>query len=445
MAPKRSGRWSRLLGALAGGVLVAAACGQARNESTSEPSTTTVAPGDGAQGALLSKAPRLDGTSGDPELVAASMLAFGSALFTEVSSGAYPGDNVIVSPASVMIALAMIEPGAVGDAQIQLRQLLGMGDPADFHASLNALEQALEARIAKKDLPSGDGNAGQLTARIANASYWQTGYSFEPSYFETVGRYYGPTAHAVDFSRDPDAVAHEINRFVARETDNRIVDLVPDGALTEASRLALVNALYLEASWSEVFDIDRTDELTFTLVGGAATTVPGMHGESDASLDGDGWVAARKNYVGGLAVQFVLPDEGRFTEVGASLLTILSDLPPRMAGGDELVVPRFHTRFDAELAQALQAMGLTKVFEPQQLLGVAADPDLVLGKVIHASSVAMDEQGTEAAAATAEVVGAISAPVGQPTAVVLDRPFYFRIFDRTTGATLFLGRITDPG
>ena len=249
---------------------------------------------------------------------------------------------------------------------------------------------------------------------------------------------------AVDFVADPDAVAHEINRFVEEATADRIKDLVGDGVLRADHVLALVNALYLKASWLSVFEEAMTEEGRFHRRSGAPVTVPMMHGFSGASARGDGWVAATKHYVGGLAAQFVLPDEGRFDEVAADIAGVVTEFDRRATKGATLVVPRFTTRFRAPLDGPFKALELDSLFEDGQLMGVANDPTLRLDVALHEAFVAMDEEGTEAAAATVLVAAAVSAPLEPPVPVVLDRPFLFRIFDGQSGATLFLGRILDP-
>jgi serpin B len=384
----------------------------------------------------------------DPDPTVAASVAgdatsgFGIDLFEAVVADSGPGSNVVVSPASVAIALAMLEPGATGDAQTQLRALLRIDDPAEFHASMNALEQSLESRVAEA-INAGD-DPGELTVRIANAAYLQQGFPFEQQYLDAIGSHYGPVLNAVDFSTDPDAVAHEINRFVSETTNDRIPELVPDGAISDDTVLALVNALYLNASWQQVFPPADTADAPFTLDDGSETTVTMMHGSSDASGRGEGWVAATKNYVGGLAVEFVLPDPGRSAEIRADLTAVLADYHEHASSGSDLAVPRFETRFHAELSPALQSLGLTAPYLAGHLLGIADEPRLVIDQAIHETFVAMDEEGTEAAAATIVLIFPTSAPALPPVAVILDRPFLFRIFDRETGATLFLGQVLNP-
>jgi serpin B len=263
-----------------------------------------------------------------------------------------------------------------------------------------------------------------------------------------VGRYFGPVLSEVDYTSDPDAVAHQINDWVAENTEDRITDLIPDGVLDDTIVLTLVNALYLTASWFTPFEESETEDGPFTLADGSEVTVPLMHGGSNGSTRGDGWVGASKDLTGGLAVQFVLPDEGRFDDVAADLPAAFDQIGQSEIGA-ELVLPRLESRFGVPLGDALKALGLTAPFDdsgvPGQLVGIADDDTLAISDVIHQTFVAMDEGGVEAAAATAVVFSATGAPIGDPPVpVVLDRPFFFRIVDQETGATLFLGRIMDP-
>jgi serpin B len=374
-------------------------------------------------------------------LAGESITEFGLDLFTQVRS-ADVGANITVSPASVAIALAMVEPGTVDAAQDQMRTLLRIDDPTAFHASMNAMEQDLEARTPGTF--GEDDDPGEVTIDIANAAFLQQGYPFEADYLDTVGSNYGPVLREADFMADPDGVAHEINDFVADATNDQIVDLIADGTIKPETVLALVNALYLKASWLETFDEAATTSDSFTLLDDTTVDVALMNGTSSSSASGDGWVAATKSYVGGLSAQFILPDQGRFEEIAANLPTVLTDYELNRTSGTDLSVPRFETRTSTELTPALNALGLTAPYGPGGLLGIANDPRLAIDQVIHEAFVAMDEDGTEAAAATVVLTYLVSGPPSPPVPVVLDRPFLYRIIDDTSGATLFVGQITDP-
>jgi serpin B len=442
--------WSAVLVSLG----VAAACGDGQDASSGEPTdssppTSTEAPddspstsevGDTPSAVIVPVAARATPATG-PELAGEAITEFGLELFGQVRSSD-PAANATVSPASVAIALAMVEPGTVEAAQEQMRTLLRIDEPAAFHDSMNALEQDLEARTPG-DFGEGD-DPGEVTINIANAAFLQQGYPFEADYLDTVGANYGPVLREVDFMPDPDRVAHEINDFVADATNDQIVDLIADGTIKPETVLALVNALYFKASWLQTFDEASTTDHSFTRLDGSTVDIALMSGTSSSSAAGDGWVAATKSYVGGLSAQFILPDDGRFDEIAANLSAVLSDYETNRTSGAELAVPRFETRTSTELSPALNAMGLTAPYSNGGLLGIADDPRLIIDQVIHEAFVAMDEDGTEAAAATVVLMYPTSGPVLPPVPVVLDRPFLYRIVDDTSGATLFIGQITDP-
>ena len=414
--------------------LITVSCG----DDGAAPATSSVPV---AAGVAVHVAARLPATA-DPGLAGRAIAAFGLDLFTSVRATSTAGDNVTVSPASVAFALAMLEPGTVGAAQRQLRSLLRIDEAATFHASMNALQQNLQARAPTTFSPNDD--PGEVLVRIANAAYLQRGYPFEQAYLQSVGSSYGPVLNEVDFRPDPDAVAHEINAFVADATNDRIPHLVADGVIRPETVLALVNALYLKASWLGTFDESATTDQRFTRLDGTTQTVPMMHGGSDSSARGDGWIGATKTYTGGLMAQFILPDDGRFDDVATDLGRVFDEYTANQTSPSTLALPRFDLRFSAELTPALQALGLTAIYAPSGLLGVANDPRLIVDKVIHQTDVAMDEKGTEAAAATVVLAYPTSAPVNAPVPVVLDRPFLYRIVDDQSGATLFVGQVVNP-
>ncbi len=420
-----------------------AACGAGDGDAiTDPPDSTLIAPEDeDTLRSVLVPVSDRSTPAGDSTVAGASITQFGIDLFTEARSSDAAA-NITVSPTSVAIALAMLEPGTVDAAQEQMRALLHIDDSNAFHASMNALEQDLEAR--SPDSFGDDDDPGEVTVEIANAAYLQEGYPFEADYLETVGSNYGPVLRQVDFGTDPDAVAHEINDFVAEATNDQIVDLIADGTIKPETVLALVNAVYLKASWLEPFATAATTEAPFTLLDGSEIDITMMNGQSSSSAAGDGWVAATKSYVGGLSAEFILPDEGRFDEIASNLAAVLADIEQNRTSGAELSVPRFETRTSTELSPVLNALGLIAPYSSGGLLGVANDPQLAIDQVIHEAFVAMDEEGTEAAAATVVLVSATSGPASPPVTVILDRPFFYRIIDNASGATLFIGQITSP-
>jgi serpin B len=382
-------------------------------------------------------------SAASPVLAGDAVTAFGFDIYEAAAEAASDDDNLALSPLSIAIALAMLEPGATGEARTQLRELLHIVDPDAFHASMNALEQELEARQPDPGR-SAEEDPGEVRTNLANAAFVQPGYPFEPAYLDMIGTNYGAVIEELDFWADQAAAADWINEFIAAETEDRITDLVDESDIDERTVLALVNALFLQASWQSQFAADDTSDDEFWRLDGSPVAVPLMHGRSDRSGCGDGWVAATKRLVGNLAIEFVLPDEGRFGHVAERFSQVAAEYATNRTIGAELVIPNFETRVRTELTDVLVAMGLTAPFERGNLLGVADDPRLVLDEALHETWLSIDETGIEAAAATVLVILPASAPPEPPVAVTLDRPFLFRIIDEVSGATLFVGRIMDP-
>ncbi len=401
--------------------------------TTTPPTTSTTEPEEDspAIGAPTSR-------GGDPKVAAQAVTVFGAELF----NAARGQTNAVVSPMSVAIALAMLEPGANGAGKTEIDKALHITDAGAFHASMTALRSSLEtAKVGPKQ----EGfDQGDLQIAIANATYLQRGFGVLPSYIEALGKYYGPTLNVVDFAgHGPDAV-RDINKFIADGTRNKITKVLED--IDPATVFALVNALYLKASWLTPFDAAKTKRETFTRLNASTVQTELMHGLSEASTRGDGWVAARKFYSARLAADFVLPDAGNLDTVAAQLGSVFPKLERDTAAGSTLVVPKVTTRFMAELKPAFNALGINAVYGDGYLMGIANARNVVVDQALHATFLAMDEQGTEAAAATVitgTATGAISNPP-TPVPVILDRPFFFRIVDTETGATLFIGQVLDP-
>ena len=431
-------KWVRTAAALVLAPL-SAACGSSGERS--DHTTASTSP----RSALIAAVPVATRVtpSGAPNVAGASVAAFGLDLFAAMHT-ADPTANVTISPMSVATVLAMLEPGASGTAVDQFHEVLHISDPAAFHAAMNALQQNLESRTADPALAGDSGDPGEVTIRLANAAYLQKNYPFTAQYLQAVGTNYGPVLNEVDFAPDPDAVAHAINDFVAAHTEDRIQNLIADGVIRPQTVLALVNALYLKASWLAQFDAKQTTDQPFTKLDASRVQVPMMHGTGDTSAQGDGWIGATKAYVGDLSAQFILPDSGKFDAVAGNLAAVFDTYQTNRTEGGELGLPKFTTTFSQELTAPLQTLGLTAPFFDDGLTNVANDPRLVIDKVFHQTFVAMDEQGTEAAAATVALAYPSSAPVQPPIPVILDRPFIYRIVDNNTGATLFIGQVLDP-
>ena len=381
-----------------------------------------------------------------------------------------PDENLFASPVSVSIALAMSYAGAREQTREQMRQALRYTlDDDELHPSFNELQRRLGERGS--DTGDGDENGSEDTddtdgnndaeddgipfeLALVNSVWGQEGYPFEEAFLEILEQHYGGGLREVDYGSDAEAARQEINEWVAGETEDRIEELLPEGSLDGLTRLVLVNAIYFLANWKHPFPEDATSTERFVALDGTEHDVPMMRQERQFPYaDVDGTQAVELPYVGEeVSMLLILPPEGEFEEYEAAFdETTLEELLATLDSREGTVeFPRFEFEGSFELEDSLRALGMEDAFEygTADFSGIAppeeTDEDLYIWDVYHDTFVAVDEEGTEAAAATAVVIGDESAPL-DPFEFVADRPFLFAIRDRPTGTVLFLGRAVDPG
>jgi serpin B len=282
---------------------------------------------------------------------------------------------------------------------------------------------------------------------IVNATWGQDGYAFLPSYLDVLGENYGAPMYLLDFAGDPEGSRGVINGWVEERTENRIEELIPMGIITPITTLVLTNAIYFNAAWNAPFEPSDTSDGAFTRLDGSTVTVPMMSQDEEHRYgEGDGYQAVELAYdEPNLAMVLVLPSEGRFDEVEANLSeetyqAITSSLSEHAVA---LTMPKFEYESAFGLNEALMALGMTDAFSgAADFSGMDGTRSLFIQAVLHKAFVSVNEAGTEAAAATAVVVGRVSIP--EPAEITLDRPFLYFIVDRPTGEILFLGRVLDP-
>jgi serpin B len=290
-----------------------------------------------------------------------------------------------------------------------------------------------------------------FTIRVANSLWGQHGYPFLEEFLMLLAEQYDAGMHLVDFASAAEDARRTINDWVEDQTEGRIVDLIPEGAVTGLTRLVLVNAIWFKANWAEQFSPDDTADGPFTRLDGSVVTVPMMHRSGRIEfMEGDGYVAARLPYAGDASMLVIVPDEGLFPEIarafGPDDLSEVREL--LQIHQVDLTLPRFEFRSELGLKPPLREMGIVAAFvEPSRpdgadLTGMTAERELFVHDVVHQAFISVDEQGTEAAAATAVIIGLESAP--PPATLTADRPFLFLIQHDTTGEILFLGQVADP-
>jgi serpin B len=390
----------------------------------------------------------------DVESVAGSIELFGAGLYGALADRAGDG-NLVFSPTSIATALAMTYAGAVGVTADEMAATLHFTLQGDtLHQAFNSLDAALEARNFQQH--TGKTNEG-VQINVANSPWAQQGYEFKQAYLDTLAADYGAGVRLVDYwtSKGAEEARLAINDWVAAETNDKILDFVPPDYVEQASDpivLMLVNAVYLNATWAKQFIPFTTVEGDFTTLAGRVVTTPMMHQtESLPYAAGDGWQAVELPYVGGkLAMLFVVPDEGRLGEVESLLgQGLIGEVAGRLIEGPEvqLGVPKFEFRWKAGLKEALSALGMATAFDTSNAdFSNMTDKDqLYISEVAHEAFIAVDEQGTEAAATTGvTMVASATTATIRLVELTIDRPFIFAVRDRETGAILFLGRVTDP-
>ena len=354
--------------------------------------------------------------------------------------------NLFYSPYSISLALAMTYAGARGDTESQMAGTLHYTLPQSaLHPAFNALDQALASR--GKGAQGKDGQPFRLS--IANSIWGQKGFKFLPEFLDVLAENYGAGLRLLDFTASPEPSRATINQWVSDQTAGKIPDLLPQGSIKEYTRLVLANAIYFNAAWSSPFEKADTRDGAFHLLEGGETTVPMMNATHYYTyVKGDGYQAVELPYSGwDTSMVILLPDAGEFAAFEGSLDAATVDAITGGLGSKQvtLTMPRFSFKSDFALSDALKDMGMPLAFSDQaDFSGMTGKPDLLIDQVFHKAFVAVDEAGTEAAAATAVTIAPTSAQPAPPIVVTVDRPFFFLIRDLQTGAILFVGRVLNP-
>jgi serpin B len=378
-----------------------------------------------------------------------ALLVEGNTIFAFELYQALKGEegNLFYSPYSISLALAMTYAGARGETAQQ------MADTLQFLLEQDRLHPAfnwLDAELAKR----GEGAQGKdgegFRLNIVNAIWGQRDYEFLPAFLDVLAENYGAGLRILDFITETEKSRVTINKWVSDQTESRIKDLIPPGAITELTRLVLTNAIYFNAAWEHPFNEKVTADGPFYLLDGGQVIVPMMkQTESFGYTEGEEYQAVELLYDGGeLSMVILIPEASQFGAFEEGLQAqqvdaIINDLRNTRV---TLTMPQFEFDSEFSLKDTLAGMGMRDAFSPDDadFSGMMGNPELFISDVVHKAFVAVDEAGTEAAAATAVIVGTTSAP-GEPLVeVTIDRPFIFLIRDIETGAILFVGRVLNP-
>lgn len=381
---------------------------------------------------------------GQVETQVAGNTAFALDLYHQLRARA--DDNLFFSPHSIEVALAMTWAGARTDTESAMAGALHFELGQDrLHPVFNHLDLELVSRGEGAEGTDSEG----FRLNVVNAVWGQVGYTFLDGFLDTLALHYGAGLWLLDFMADPDGAALKINGWVEEVTEERIQDLIPPGVITADTRMVLVNAIYFNAAWASPFEEEYTSDGEFNTLAGATVSVPMMRQELEyAYAEGDGYRAVEIPYDGDeLSMLILVPDLGTLGQFEQRLdAAFLADLSGSMQWGRvNLTMPRWELDGATfSLKELLADLGMGVAFTPAaDFSGMNGSGELMIQDVLHQAFIKVNEAGTEAAAATAVIVGETGIPPQGPD-ITLDRPFIYLIKDRPTGQILFVGRLVDP-
>jgi len=357
--------------------------------------------------------------------------------------GAKPG-NLFFSPESISTAFAMTYAGARGQTAAEMQKVFHFTLPPD------RLHPAMGALLAGMNAP----HQGYALS-VADALWAEQDEHFFPAYLKLVETNYRAGFHAVDFKSAPESVRATINQWVEKQTNDKIQNLLGPGTVTPLTRLILTNAIYFKGNWAAGFDKDQTKDEEFHLSAAQTVKTPLMHRtDGYRYYDGGTFQALELPYAGNeLSMVVLLPKEiGGLPAIEKSLTSTAANAwLEKLKFEDKVILtlPRFKTPQQFELKDTLGKMGMAQAFSnTADFSGMDGKPDLFISAAIHKAYIDVNEEGTEAAAATGVVMRQALArapmPESPPIVFTADHPFLFLIRENASGAILFMGRVTDP-
>ena len=346
--------------------------------------------------------------------------------------------NIFYSPYSLLTALTMTYEGARGQTAEEMASVFYLPDDQIRWGGMAGLYNTFNQ------------NDREYALDTANAIWPATNYHFLDDYFSIIERYYRGRIESLDYPADPEGSRLTINQWVEDQTRDKIKDLIPAGLIDPLTRLVLTNAIYFKGQWLTEFDQDLTEDAPFYLNDDQTVTVPMMRRTDDEAIFDyarlDDLEVLSLPYRGEeVAMTIILPDQDKFEAVEASLDLdkinyYRSQLEPQRI---DLYLPRFKIETKYFMNEDLADLGMPSAFSAEaDFSGMTGNRDLFISAVIHQAFAEVNEEGTEAAAATAVVMlesAAIMSPVFR-----VDRPFIFLIEHLESGTILFMGRVSNP-
>jgi serpin B len=349
--------------------------------------------------------------------------------------------NLFFSPYSIATALSMTYAGADGETKKQMAEVLHFS-PSDkkIHKAMAALAKQISEGNKK----------GAYTLDIANAIWIQAGYTILKTFTACLKKNYAATPYEVNFAKAAETARKKINTWVENQTAGKIKDLIQPGMLGPLTRLVLTNAVYFKGQWASQFKPEQTKEAPFLLLDGKKVSCPLMQQKGDFRYGETTQAQLLEMPYSGddLSMVVILPRENTgITELEKDfseekLKQWLRGLYKREV---VLLLPRFTLTAELSLSDTLKAMGMKDAFSlpPADFSAITGKKDLFISSVIHKAFVQVNEEGTEAAAATAVMMKMLAMP-DPPPVFRADHPFIFLIRDKRSGSILFMGRLIKP-
>lgn len=426
MKMKDSDKFRQTLFTLLLAGLLLASCNGASNDSPSASTTSFYS------AALPASGKTPVGVTSDAKFIEAAT-NFSETLFRNYLEAveSEPGENLVLSPFSVVCALAMTANGAAGDTLSKLNALNSGIDAVQMNEYLYAMTRRME-------------NAENPAVRIAN-SVWisDAGFSLNREFETVMKNYYNAPTVAVDFSDRDDLAA--INQRIAEQTHGMITDVADE--ISPTARVLLINAVLFDGAWAEEYEEEAVYRENFTGYAGNVVETEFLHSMENSFFETTGGVGFSKLYRDGSLFVALLPEEDEDVYAFVSELDIAEVVEAAISGKERVLcsIPKFEYETTAELRHILADMGLETAFSPEKAdfsgIGKIENDALYLSSVLQKSKIALNERGTKAAAAT-EVV--LNRSAARPRKVSLNRPFFYMILDGKTHIPLFMGIFAEP-
>jgi serpin B len=394
--------------------------------------------------------------------LATSLSGFAFTLLQEIRKGSRATDNLAFSPTSISLALGMAYAGAKGTTASQMKDAMHVSSANDaYFRSLNWLDQQLATRAADaltqaQQQYTRGGSSGaapdpaNFRLHVVNECWGERTMPFEQPYLDLLATNFGSGMRLADFKTQPETERLAINAWVSEQTLNRINDLLLPGSIDSLTRAVLVNAIHLKLPWYDPFIVASTVPGTFTKTDGSTVSVPFMNGGGQRLYAEDDTTQVVAIPLSGQAISLIVFVPKATSSLAQLESSLSQDRAQALVASMStqnvtIALPKFKfTTASMDISPELKALGMTEAFaRTADFTGITKERPLFIAGVDHKAMVGVDENGVEAAAATAVRMSGGAAPT-EVKHVTANRPFFFAIYDHPTATWLFLGHVTDP-